>query len=530
MKNFHGFKPNHKMSHGGDLGGDGRKHQRIETMKYAKGGNVSSDRAAIAHQKNVATRAAITGQMAARKGMNQQTRRFAEGGSTTDAAMTSRKERSAAQKERHDAKMAAQKEFGAARRAKNQAGRQRRAEAQAAKKARQATMTPAEIAAKRAATMKRFSEARAAKRDAKNAAYESAIQSEMKNLARGGMASQKNFAKRAEIMGQMAAHKGMNQQTRRFAEGGSTSSMSSQASSSTMTDKQKKEAEKAAKKAAEEKEKDAKHAADKKKQEEKKAERQKYQEAKRIVDKKEKDAEKAAKEKERAAKKADKNKPKTTTSSTSSTSSTPATTTTSPAANTAASNVSASPTTTSAKASEGISYAYVPNTAAEKLGAAVMGRQLKKGGKVLKKANGGMIAGKMPVDPYGPRGGRPAPSISPGGRPIRNQGINDAAISGGQWPRRGKPRLGGPQVDYMPNRNPPALGQLDIPPTRFKKGGAAKGGKWIQGAIKKPGSLHKSLGVPMGEKIPAGKLEKASHAAGKLGKRARFAMTLKGMK
>ena len=34
----------------------------------------------------------------------------------------------------------------------------------------------------------------------------------------------------------------------------------------------------------------------------------------------------------------------------------------------------------------------------------------------------------------------------------------------------------------------------------------AKGGKWIQKAIKKPGSLRKSLGVKKGEKIPAGKL------------------------
>ena len=59
-----------------------------------------------------------------------------------------------------------------------------------------------------------------------------------------------------------------------------------------------------------------------------------------------------------------------------------------------------------------------------------------------------------------------------------------------------------------------------------------KGGKvnWIQGAIKKPGSLRKSLGVSAGQKIPAAKLEKASHAPGKMGKRARLAMTLKGMK
>jgi hypothetical protein len=53
--------------------------------------------------------------------------------------------------------------------------------------------------------------------------------------------------------------------------------------------------------------------------------------------------------------------------------------------------------------------------------------------------------------------------------------------------------------------------------------------KWIQGAIKKPGALHKELGVPEGKKIPAKKLEKAAKAGGKLGQRARLAETLKKM-
>ncbi len=50
---------------------------------------------------------------------------------------------------------------------------------------------------------------------------------------------------------------------------------------------------------------------------------------------------------------------------------------------------------------------------------------------------------------------------------------------------------------------------------------------WIQGAIKKPGALRKSLGVKKGENIPEGKLEEASQKGGKLGARARLAMTLK---
>ena len=52
--------------------------------------------------------------------------------------------------------------------------------------------------------------------------------------------------------------------------------------------------------------------------------------------------------------------------------------------------------------------------------------------------------------------------------------------------------------------------------------------QWIAGAIKHPGALHKQLHVPQGKPIPPGKLAKAAHAGGKLGKRARLAETLKG--
>lgn len=52
--------------------------------------------------------------------------------------------------------------------------------------------------------------------------------------------------------------------------------------------------------------------------------------------------------------------------------------------------------------------------------------------------------------------------------------------------------------------------------------------KWISKAIKKPGALHKSLGVPMDKKIPAKKLDVAAKKPGKLGQRARLAKTLRG--
>jgi hypothetical protein len=69
--------------------------------------------------------------------------------------------------------------------------------------------------------------------------------------------------------------------------------------------------------------------------------------------------------------------------------------------------------------------------------------------------------------------------------------------------------------------------------TSMAKDGAkmkAKGGKWIQSAIKKPGALRQSLGVKKGEKIPAGKLRAAAKKPGKMGQRARLAMTLGKMR
>jgi hypothetical protein len=50
---------------------------------------------------------------------------------------------------------------------------------------------------------------------------------------------------------------------------------------------------------------------------------------------------------------------------------------------------------------------------------------------------------------------------------------------------------------------------------------------WIAGAIKKPGALHRELGVKKGEKIPTKKLAAAAKKGGLEGKRARLAETLK---
>ncbi len=50
---------------------------------------------------------------------------------------------------------------------------------------------------------------------------------------------------------------------------------------------------------------------------------------------------------------------------------------------------------------------------------------------------------------------------------------------------------------------------------------------WIKGAIKKPGALRKSLGMKVGQKIPAKTLATAANKPGKMGQRARFAQRLR---
>lgn len=49
---------------------------------------------------------------------------------------------------------------------------------------------------------------------------------------------------------------------------------------------------------------------------------------------------------------------------------------------------------------------------------------------------------------------------------------------------------------------------------------------WIEGATKNKGGLHRSLGIPRGEKIPKAKLDAAAKKSGRLGKQARLAQTL----
>lgn len=61
---------------------------------------------------------------------------------------------------------------------------------------------------------------------------------------------------------------------------------------------------------------------------------------------------------------------------------------------------------------------------------------------------------------------------------------------------------------------------------------ARSGGNWIAGAIEHPGALHRQLGVPAGDKIPAAKMAAAAHGAygPKAVKRANLARTLRRLR
>jgi len=58
---------------------------------------------------------------------------------------------------------------------------------------------------------------------------------------------------------------------------------------------------------------------------------------------------------------------------------------------------------------------------------------------------------------------------------------------------------------------------------------ATRKNRWIQKAIDKPGALHEQLGIPQGQKIPVERLRSAAKKPGKLGQRARLALTLRKM-
>jgi hypothetical protein len=90
---------------------------------------------------------------------------------------------------------------------------------------------------------------------------------------------------------------------------------------------------------------------------------------------------------------------------------------------------------------------------------------------------------------------------------------------------------GGRLVWEEPERTLVAAKRVALAATENYAEGSARTRKpkrWIQGALGKPGALHRELGIPAGERIPVATLRKAAKATGKLGSRARLALTLRG--
>lgn len=60
--------------------------------------------------------------------------------------------------------------------------------------------------------------------------------------------------------------------------------------------------------------------------------------------------------------------------------------------------------------------------------------------------------------------------------------------------------------------------------------GGAHSGQWIQSAIRRPGQLHRDLGVPPGQRIPTELVRWAATQPGALGQRGRLALTLERLR
>jgi len=81
--------------------------------------------------------------------------------------------------------------------------------------------------------------------------------------------------------------------------------------------------------------------------------------------------------------------------------------------------------------------------------------------------------------------------------------------------------------DQLP---PDQLDEIPGVPGTHVPGTYNEGKKWIQQAISKKGALHKQLHVSQDKKIPLDKLKAAAKQGGKLGQRARLALTLRKLK
>lgn len=148
-------------------------------------------------------------------------------------------------------------------------------------------------------------------------------------------------------------------------------------------------------------------------------------------------------------------------------------------------------------------------------------------GKMIGQRSAAPGAGMPPMAPPVTQGPVPSPMAAPG---MRKGGRTRHTAQGGDAQfdsdaNRAEAEAHEQTVPGEMDSANPAQSDAEI----LKAHGYAEGGKFIQGAIKHPGALHSDLGVPQGQKIPAGKLAAAAKKSGKIGQRARFAETLRGL-
>ena len=124
------------------------------------------------------------------------------------------------------------------------------------------------------------------------------------------------------------------------------------------------------------------------------------------------------------------------------------------------------------------------------------------------------------------KGARPK-SIAPPQKGLMT-GMKRPALGPAAVPQ-GLPQTPGtaPGMPFAPAQRLPGAGHMSNANNPLGQGVGAGQGNWIAGAIKKPGALHKDLGVPEGKKIPSKKLNAAAKGSGKTAQRARLAKTLK---
>jgi len=99
--------------------------------------------------------------------------------------------------------------------------------------------------------------------------------------------------------------------------------------------------------------------------------------------------------------------------------------------------------------------------------------------------------------------------------------------AGGKYPERVTRPWGVEDEDRQDRSSGRYVPEDKVPRDDYADGGSSH---WIKGAIKHPGALHRELGIPEGQKIPASKIEKATHSDNPtLRRRANLAQTLKKM-